>query len=370
MNLHSILAGIALSTWLTGCSFAVSDPGPTKELFASAWVEVGAAVFEVDGETAAMRIPVSEPGAGIMLRATTDPRVCFQLSSARDDQGRAVVDGRSAGEYCRDCDLRTSMAVESGVFILPTKAGRFEPDTGVSVRFALVDCETLTPVTTPEDRPVLRVAMQSIAMVPEVVSLDLRLVVSESSVLFGDEKRQEELVENLGREFSSTGIVPRMVEVHQVEAFPAHLDFHAGDQAALAAVMAELPPKAETTMDVVVGGCLRYDDPFFGPPRPVDGYTPRVVGGAGPADGVFLPGLDCVAPAVGPVDISVSAQAHVLAHEIGHYLGLYHAVEADGFADRLDDTDSHNAMFHNPAQATAVGFSAAQGQVMRMHLTR
>ena len=55
------------------------------------------------------------------------------------------------------------------------------------------------------------------------------------------------------------------------------------------------------------------------------------------------------------------------AHELGHYLGLYHAVEADGLGDALDDTGPDNIMHFNPGLATAVGFSPAQGRVMRMH---
>jgi hypothetical protein len=148
---------------------------------------------------------------------------------------------------------------------------------------------------------------------------------------------------------------------------PAELRFHAGDGAALAAAIASAPPKAETTVDVVFGGCLLYDDPISGPPRAVDGYTPRIPGGAGPADAVFLPGLDCFAEASGPVDLPVRAEARVLAHELGHYLGLYHSVEEDGLEDQLDDTGPDDIMFSNPEQADAVGFSPSQGRVVRMH---
>jgi len=367
MSLHTAFAGITLATLLSACSPAASDVAGERGGFTSAWVEVGVAEFQSEGETGSVELPAQEPCAAIALRATTDSGVCFQLSSVVDGEGRAVVDGRSAGAYCRDCALRTSVAVESGVFVLPTEASRFEPETGLSLRFARVDCLTLTPLGAPEDRPTLRVEAQRIETVPDLATIELRFLIAKSSILFGDEDRIQELFAHLGQELASGGILPRLVAVHALDDLPAELSFHAGDLDSLSTAIANAPPKAETTLDVVFGGCLLYDDPFFGPPSPVNGFTPRIPGGAGPADAVFMPGLDCFAQSAGPEDIPVRAEARILAHEIGHYLGLYHAVEEDGLADPLDDTDADNIMHPRPEQAAAFGFSPSQGRVMRMH---
>lgn len=375
MSPHPTFAGVALAALLAGCTSLVdadpdidaSEVDGERAGFTSAWVDVGTTQFQGDGESGSVAIPAQKPGAALALRATTDPGVCFQLSAAVDGEGRAVVDGRSAGAFCRDCELRASVAVEAGVFVLPAGAGRFEPETGLSLRFARVDCLTLTPLTAPEDRPTLRVAAQPIETVPDRATIDLRFHVAKSSILFGDADRRQELLAHLGQELASGGITPRLVETLELDALPATLRFHAGDHEALAASIAEAPPGEETTIDVVFGGCLLYDDPIFGPPGAVDGFTPRIPGGAGPADGVFMPGLECFAEGSGPVDLPVPAQARVLAHELGHYLGLYHAIEADGLTDQLDDTGPDNIMHPNPALATAVGFSPSQGRVMRMH---
>ena len=374
MSPRAPLAVVALAALLAGCASPPDDGADGAEGEggeggppASAWVEVGVTQFQDDGETGSVAIPAQAPCAAVALRAATAPGVCFQLSSAVDGEGRAVVDGRSAGPFCRDCALRASVAVEAGVFVLPAEAGRFEPESGLSLRFARVDCTTLTPLTAPQDRPALRVAAQPIEAVPEVATIDLRFLIADSSILSGDEPRRGELLEHLGEELASGGLVPRLVETLDLDALPATLRFHAGDVAELAAAIAEAPPRAETTVDVVFGGCLLHDDPIFGPPGALDGFTPRVPGGAGPADAVFLPGLDCFAEGSGPVDLPVRAQARVLAHELGHHLGLYHAVEEDGLTDQLDDTGPDNIMYSNPGQATATGFSPSQGRVMRMH---
>lgn len=362
MSRSALFAGITLAALLAGCD----APDVMADVEGGAWVEVGVARFEGDGESERVMLAAQGPLAALALRVTTASGVCFQLSAAVDGAGRAVIDGRSAGVFCRNCEVRTSVAAEAGVFVLPGLPGRFAPDTGVSLGFARVDCQTLTPLSAPEDRPTLRIEAQPIAAVPERATIDLRFHVAASSILFGDDERQQELIARIEQELAASGITPRLIETRDLD-LPASLRFHAGDVSALAAALADAPPGDDTAVDVVFGGCLLYDDPIFGPPRAVQGFTPRIPGGAGPADGVFMPGLDCFAEAAGPVDIPVRAQARTLAHELGHYLGLYHAVEADGLADLLEDTDADNIMNPRTELATSTGFSPSQGRVMRTH---
>lgn len=373
MSSRAALASAMLPALLLGCALDANDGNDVNDVngasgpFTSAWVEVGAAQFGSDGETSAVAIAVQDPSVALALRASTTPGMCFQLSSAVDGLSRSAVAGRSAGAFCEDCELRTSVAATAGVFMVPTDVGRFEPWTGVSLQFAQVDCTTLTPVIAPKDRPFLHLAMQSIPTASALATIDLRFHIARSSLLFGDDNRQQELVAHLTEALSTSGIEPRLIDSRTLETLPTTITFHAGDPTALAAVLANAPPKAETTIDVVFGGCLLYDDPIFGPPKAVNGFTPRIPGGAGPADAVFVPGLDCFKENPDLLNLPISAQARILAHELGHYLGLYHTVEKDGGTDQLDDTDQDNIMFSNPQQANAIGFSPAQGRVMRMH---
>ncbi len=350
---------VALVTF-AGCD--ADDDTPPGES-PSAWLEVETTQFRGNGESETVAIPAQGPVDAVALRATSDAEVCFQLSSAVDGFGHALNIGRSAGPYCRGCELRTSIAASAGVFIFPTQAG-FESHHGLSLQFARINCETLTPLKTPDDQPPLQVEVQPIRTSKQA-AIDLRFLVADTSILHGDESRQLALLTALHEELASAGIAPRVVETLELDTFPTQLQFHTGDPSALADALAEVPAKAETTIDIVFGGCLRYDDPIFGPPHPVNGFTPRIPGGAGPADAVFMPGLNCSTEEI--EDLPVHTQAHVLAHELGHYLGLYHSVESDGTSDQLVDTGPDNIMHFNPQRAAAIDFSASQGHMMRMH---
>lgn len=362
MTRASILAGAVLSVQV-GCCDCDADMEPAE---ASAWVEVATARFASDGESEAVTIPAQGDAAALALRVTTDPGVCFQLSALVDGEGEVLVEGRSAGAFCRDCVLRSHVAVESGIFVLPADSVALDGE-GVSLRFGRIACETLTPLDDADEQPSLRIDAQTIAAEPEHATIDLRFVIAADSLLAGDDARQQALLAALAQELASADITPQLVEVVELDTPADELRFHAGDHAALAALLHSTPPREETTIDVVFGGCLLYDDPIFGPPQALEGYTPRIPGGAGPADGVFMPGLDCFAGAAKPVVLPVETQAHTLAHELGHYLGLYHTLEADGLNDPLDDTDANNLMHYRPGLATSTGLSPAQARVMRTH---
>ena len=89
-----------------------------------------------------------------------------------------------------------------------------------------------------------------------------------------------------------------------------------------------------------------------GPPRP---GTPR----SGVAVSVELAGNDS------------DVLAHVMAHEGGHFLGLFHTVEFFGAEDPLPDTptggESQTNLMH-PSVGGETGLTEQQSQVMNRHL--
>jgi hypothetical protein len=105
--------------------------------------------------------------------------------------------------------------------------------------------------------------------------------------------------------------------------------------------------------------------------NPTAGYAlglPGSVDLTRPTAAVLVATSSFVSPADGSLD--VSGLAVTCAHEIGHYLGLYHTVERDGrehdpIADTADD-DTSNIMYWTGG-STRHRLSDGQGAVMRLH---
>lgn len=96
------------------------------------------------------------------------------------------------------------------------------------------------------------------------------------------------------------------------------------------------------------------------------GIIAGIAGGIPGAVGVPGTGQSGVAVVVNPA-LSLSLIGIVAAHEIGHFLGLYHSTEQDGSGDALDDTktgDTSNLM-HWAAVEGDQRLSSSQGQAIR-----
>lgn len=343
---------------LVGCA-ANGEPADAE---ARSDAPLASVVFGDDGVTPPLSVPAFR-GASLTLHARTDPGTCFAVASLEDAEGHTWVRDREAGPYCTDCDVRTSVAKDDGLFVLPHADG-FAPEKGLTVRFGLVRCDTLTPL---RSGSVQRLELSWVPRdeVPEHGRLSLRFLVSEHSMLHGRPELQRALVAHVNGELAETGLDVSLDDSIDLLDVPREARFSATDVAELEGMLDAVPP-VPSTVDVVFAGCLRYDD-VLGPPTAVDGFTPRVVGGAGPASAVFMPGRRCDGFADAPASFPLDGYAHTLAHELGHFLGLYHVVETDGTTDLLSDTSEANVMHHNPSLAIARGFTPSQARIMRAH---
>ena len=302
---------------------------------AGPWQPLTSVTFDAaTGHSESVSLPASE--GRVALRISSTPDTCFQVIGATDASGVELAQP-FAGPECVDCAWRTAMVREAGVLVLTGPAEGLS-----SVQFGRVDCQSMAGIVGPGAVTVERL----ITSVPSEPTLALRLV-STTEV---DVAR---LAEDLAAELA--GVRIEIVATVTIAPRELRLDGRS-DVAALAALIADLPPQDDGVIDVVIGPCLIRADPFS--TQRLAGLTPRIPGGAGPADAVFISRQTCGSRDDSPDRPEVVAR--LVAHELGHYLGLFHPEEADGTVDAFVDTAIDNLMHRFPLLRDAQGLTDAQ----------
>jgi hypothetical protein len=269
------------------------------------------------------------------------------------------------------------------LFMLPSATSTVPDVARVRLRVALRECDALLPWPERAARP-SALRLEWAGSTPPAPNQQVTLQVGVALVSdfgFARGAQDEQLAQALGFAKAALGKADIVIDWAGPVALPApeggSLRFGPGARAPLdalstrahAALAAQLTPRAALLM---LTPCLTQDDPLSGSPRPLGGYTPHLPGGFGlgsAADGVFVAVESCGGLTPQPRFLAPEPLGAVIAHELGHFLGLYHVLEADGTEDQLVDTDPRapNLMQRMPS-ADATGLSQEQVRVMRRHL--
>ncbi len=350
------MKGAALALFVAAC-------GPAE--ISSEWIEFGAVPLDADGRTSELRVPWQSDAAGISIEVRSASGRCFQVDPLTDEAGHTYVGRAEWGPWCSGCEQRSAVATGAGLFGFPSRAGEFAPSGALRLRLGLRDCNTLTHDVPTAEHETLTVRARRLRQAPKKGTIALRLLVTSASVFYA-KTQIEPVLTALNAELASAQLTARFVEVTRLgpEA-GSDASFSRTDPAQLQQLLAHAPQVSGIA--VVLAGCLQLSDPLFGSHTEVQGYTPRIPGGLGPADGVFIGGTLCGVPTPVPIVWSATGLGRAIAHELGHYLGLFHSVESDGSEDQLEDTGAANLMFNHPDTSNATGFSVSQGALMRAH---
>lgn len=389
------LLAMALAAAACQASDESQDPNSKDDLGSLSWQEVG--TFAVDAYAKTDEIAVSIPASVrfIALRVHAAPlphagSVCFQLDKVQDETGRVWVENsrrtRDWGPACRHCSQRVSSGRGYGFFVFPNDGRPLVQPKTLRLRVVLRDCKSgmaADNVTNPDLPQSVRLQL---ATGPAVAAdargvLQMRVAVTPGSGFSADslasDPRWQHALTFLRSRLHPGGVD---LQIGKVSALPqliggtnadSPLRIDGLDEAMdpiFAAALERLADGDQTRrfLPLILTRCVaRQTDTSA--LIAMAGLAPRVPGGAplaGVAGGVFLTGGACAEGANSPTD---DALAYVLAHEIGHYLGLHHS---DGvYSSHRQGGSPADLMATTPGpQAPAdAAFTAAQLAVVRRH---
>lgn len=342
--------------------------------------------LEPDGRTEPVAFDARDTPAVLGVRAYAESTavsstLCFQLEDvvvAGDQTWVPTAAPRDYDDYCETCAQRVGAGAGYGFFGLPSGA---EPPIAlgeVHLRVALRDCLLLTPLDASAARPgELRVDYAAWRAPASEQELRLRLrVVNASRHALADDPQLLERALVLVREiWAPAAIELSFADVIEIDPEPGPLRYSAEDRRSLVALGARAQEASAAEADwplLVIAPCLQRDDVLTGGKTEPRALSSHGLGGYavhGETDAMFVAGERCGGLTPAPEFFEEGTLAAIIAHELGHYLGLYHVAESDGRQDRLVDTspEQPNLMRAVPS-AAATELSRSQIEIARRHM--
>jgi hypothetical protein len=336
-------------------------PELPQETQALEWTDVGTFSMTAGvSEPIIVSVPASPRFIGLRASATGDGYgdLCYRFEAVTwVSSSESLVAGpqaQAASAVCTECAHKVMAGRGYTVAVFPNDGGPLAGDDDLRFQVQVRHCTLGLRLSDGPPSIHIQVASEPQAAADSEATLQIGLYRDPASARAMPSQAGLEPLRNL---FRDAGIELSFVMNELPESAGNVLDYDAGG-AGLDGAWALAPPTSTDEVPVLLVGCLRREGgPTSGTTYPF-GQVPRIPGGGavGPqSNAVFISTADCDDPTQ-PKHAREAAMVSTLAHELGHYLGLYHVADPEN-------------LMHTGAPDTLQGkrFSSKQVDVLRRH---
>lgn len=325
-------------------------------------VDLGPVSFGGDGLGTPVAFQVPDDTVSVTVMLVGHGGSVYALDSLGPLEGDPLVtpgwSTRSSSGICTTCPARTTGNEEVSALTVPNAPGVTITPGPWSARWLGVAWDGWSPAGKGTARAIFKTKATPKGL------LDVHLHVTGAGDLRAADALGDTfsgLVQILGTKLASGGVTLGTVTIDDVDPSYRFIETLSGPGNDLSRMFEETEGLSETGVHVFLVDTLWESGLDTG-----GGFIAGIAAGIPGAVGVAGTGRSGVAVVVNP-DMTLGMIGIVCAHEIGHFLGLYHSTESNGAGDGLADTktgDTGNLM-HWSAVEGQQKLTPSQGQVIR-----